>query len=126
MENVLTDLADLDKGMEAARKELERLKGHRSVEAQQASTILSDFINNSTDKLKKVQFRDTILSPIDITSNLVATYVIRWSLITSCFLLSWVMFSFKVISKKVFFFLLYYVFFAVQSESEIRFLRSNL
>ena len=44
-------------------------------------------------------------------------------------LISWfgnrVLFSFKVISKKVFF-LLYYVFFAVQSESEICFLRSNL
>ena len=33
---------------------------------------------------------------------------------------------FKVISKKGLFFLLYYVIFAVQSESEIRFLRSNL
>ena len=113
MENVLTDLADLDKGMEAARKELERLKGHRSVEAQQASTILSDFINNSTDKLKKVQFRATILSPIDIISNLVATSlcVIRWSLMTSCFLLSWVMFSFKGISKKglFFFYIMYFL-----------------
>ena len=37
-----------------------------------------------------------------------------------------VLFSFKGISKKGIFFLLHYIFFAVQSESEIRFWRSNL
>ena len=37
-----------------------------------------------------------------------------------------VLFSFKVISKKGHLFLLHYVFFAVQSESGIRFSQSNL
>ncbi|KAF2352706.1 Formin FH2 domain [Trinorchestia longiramus] len=55
LENIVTDLSELDKGMEAAKKEAERLKGHRSQEAQHASSILNDFLANSLDKLTKLK-----------------------------------------------------------------------
>ncbi|XP_047741533.1 formin-like protein [Hyalella azteca] len=55
LENIVTDLTELDKGMESAKKEAERLKGHRSQEAQLATSILGDFLANSLDKLQKLK-----------------------------------------------------------------------
>lgn len=49
LENIQTDVADLEKGMEAVRKEVElRGKGAQSL-------VLRDFLANSEDKLKKLK-----------------------------------------------------------------------
>ncbi|XP_037936539.1 formin-like protein isoform X3 [Teleopsis dalmanni] len=49
LENIITDVHDLEKGMEQVKKEAElRVKGAQT-------HILRDFLNNSEDKLKKVK-----------------------------------------------------------------------
>lgn len=49
LENIVTDVQDLEKGMELVKKEAElRVKGAQT-------HILRDFLNNSEDKLKKVK-----------------------------------------------------------------------
>ncbi|XP_075159897.1 formin-like protein isoform X2 [Haematobia irritans] len=50
LENIVTDVHDLEKGMELVKKEAElRVKGAQT-------HILRDFLNNSEDKLKKIKF----------------------------------------------------------------------
>ncbi|XP_065361400.1 formin-like protein isoform X1 [Calliphora vicina] len=49
LENIVTDMHDLEKGMELVKKEAElRVKGHQT-------HILRDFLNNSEEKLKKIK-----------------------------------------------------------------------
>lgn len=49
LENIVTDMHDMDKGMDLVKKETElRIKGVQS-------HILRDFLNNSEDKLKKIK-----------------------------------------------------------------------
>lgn len=54
LENIITDVNELEKGMEQAKKECERGRDMRSVEGQSASAVLKDFLSNSEEKLKKV------------------------------------------------------------------------
>lgn len=54
LENIITDVSELEKGMEQAKKEYERGRDMRSVEGQAASSVLKDFLSNSEEKLKKV------------------------------------------------------------------------
>jgi hypothetical protein len=50
MENIVVDMNELDKGMEMTKKEYEARKNSRD-----SPVILKDFLNNSEDKLKKLQ-----------------------------------------------------------------------
>lgn len=50
LENVMTDVQELEKGMDVVRKEVE-LRGGSSVQ----NHVLKDFLVNSEDKLKKVR-----------------------------------------------------------------------
>lgn len=55
LENILTDITELGKGMEQAKKEHERCRDMRSHEGQAALAVLRDFLSNSEDKLKKLK-----------------------------------------------------------------------
>lgn len=55
LENIVTDIAELEKGMEQAKKELERGRDMRSQEGQAAVAVLKEFLSNSEDKLKKLK-----------------------------------------------------------------------
>ena len=50
MENIVVDMNELDKGMDMTKKEYEARKHSRDL-----PVILKDFLNNSEDKLKKLQ-----------------------------------------------------------------------
>ena len=50
MENIITDIHDLDKGMEMTKKEHDARKNSRDL-----PVILKDFLSNSEEKLKKLQ-----------------------------------------------------------------------
>lgn len=54
LENVITDICELEKGMEQAKKEHDRHRDMRSSEGQAAMAVLKDFLSNSEDKLRKV------------------------------------------------------------------------
>ncbi|XP_045517192.1 formin-like protein isoform X1 [Pieris brassicae] len=51
LENVLADVAELERGMEAARRESEARDTHRSAHAH----VLRDFIANAADKLRRLR-----------------------------------------------------------------------
>ncbi|XP_045498221.1 formin-like protein isoform X2 [Colias croceus] len=51
LENVLADVAELERGMEAARRESEARDAHRSAHAH----VLRDFIANAHDKLRRLR-----------------------------------------------------------------------
>ncbi|KAG8222413.1 hypothetical protein J437_LFUL004872 [Ladona fulva] len=53
LENVATDMQELEKGMELTRKELEHRKNFRGDEKH--GTVLRDFLGNSEDKLRKLK-----------------------------------------------------------------------
>ena len=53
----MTDVNELEKGMEQARKEYDRTRDMRSAEGHTASQVLKDFLSNSEDKLHKVHFK---------------------------------------------------------------------
>lgn len=54
LENVMTDVVELEKGMDVVRKEVElRGKGNSSSSFQ--NHVLKDFLNNSEEKLKKIR-----------------------------------------------------------------------
>ncbi|XP_064078269.1 formin-like protein isoform X2 [Macrobrachium nipponense] len=55
LENIMTDITELDKGMEMAKKEHERCRDMRSQDGQAALAVLKDFLTNSDDKLKKLK-----------------------------------------------------------------------
>lgn len=55
LENIITDITELDKGMEMAKKEHERCRDMRSQDGQAALAVLKDFLTNSEDKLKKLK-----------------------------------------------------------------------
>nr|XP_027210366.1 formin-like protein [Penaeus vannamei] len=55
LENIITDVSELEKGMEQAKKEYERGRDMRSMEGQAASGVLKDFLSNSEEKLKKLK-----------------------------------------------------------------------
>ncbi|XP_063585534.1 formin-like protein isoform X3 [Penaeus indicus] len=55
LENIITDVSELEKGMEQAKKEYERGMNMRSMEGQAASSVLKDFLSNSEEKLKKLK-----------------------------------------------------------------------
>ncbi|KAK7071689.1 Formin-like protein 2, partial [Halocaridina rubra] len=55
LENIITDITELDKGMDQAKKEMERCRDMRSLDGQSALAVLRDFIGNSDDKLKKLK-----------------------------------------------------------------------
>lgn len=55
LENIMTDVNELEKGMEQAKKEFERGSNMRSVEGQNAAAVLKDFLGNSEEKLKKLR-----------------------------------------------------------------------
>lgn len=50
----MTDVNELEKGMEQAKKENDRHRDMRSAEGQAALAVLRDFLSNSEDKLRKV------------------------------------------------------------------------
>lgn len=56
LENIMTDVAELNKGMEQTKKEHDRFRDMRSVEGQAAMAVLKDFLSNAEDKLRKVKF----------------------------------------------------------------------
>lgn len=49
MENITTDIHDLEKGMEVTKREFDMRRSSRD-----QSTILKDFLANSEDKLRKL------------------------------------------------------------------------
>lgn len=55
LENIMTDVNELEKGMEQAKKENDRHRDLRSAEGQAAHAVLRDFLSNSEDKLRKVR-----------------------------------------------------------------------
>ncbi|CAL4241618.1 unnamed protein product, partial [Meganyctiphanes norvegica] len=55
LENIMTDLSELEKGMEQARKEADRHINSRTSEGQAAYNVLKDFLSNSEEKLKKLR-----------------------------------------------------------------------
>lgn len=55
LENIMTDVNELEKGMEQAKKENDRHRDMRSAEGQAALSVLRDFLSNSEDKLRKVR-----------------------------------------------------------------------
>ncbi|KAK4311569.1 hypothetical protein Pmani_016931 [Petrolisthes manimaculis] len=55
LENVMTDICELEKGMEQAKKEHDRHRDMRSSEGQAALAVLKEFLSNSEDKLRKVK-----------------------------------------------------------------------
>lgn len=66
LENIMTDVNELEKGMEQAKKENDRYRDMRSAEGQAAQAVLRDFLSNSEDKLRKVSppfliFRTSVL-----------------------------------------------------------------
>lgn len=54
LENIITDVTELEKGMEQTKKEHDRYRDMRSAEGQAAVAVLRDFLGNSEDKLRKV------------------------------------------------------------------------
>ncbi|XP_050738380.1 formin-like protein isoform X2 [Eriocheir sinensis] len=55
LENIMTDVNELEKGMEQAKKENDRHRDMRSAEGQAAHAVLRDFLSNSEDKLRKLR-----------------------------------------------------------------------
>ncbi|KAK8403020.1 hypothetical protein O3P69_000924 [Scylla paramamosain] len=55
LENIMTDVNELEKGMEQAKKENDRHRDMRSAEGQAALAVLRDFLSNSEDKLRKMR-----------------------------------------------------------------------
>lgn len=62
LENIMTDVNELEKGMEQAKKENDRHRDMRSAEGQAAHAVLRDFLSNSEDKLRKVRLRVELFS----------------------------------------------------------------
>lgn len=63
LENIMTDVNELEKGMEQAKKENDRHRDMRSAEGQAALAVLRDFLSNSEDKLRKVRLLVELHSP---------------------------------------------------------------
>ncbi|KAL7644452.1 UNVERIFIED_CONTAM: hypothetical protein RMT77_005284 [Armadillidium vulgare] len=55
LENILTDLSELEKGMDQTRREFSHARDMRSPEGQAAVTVLREFLSKSEDKLKKLK-----------------------------------------------------------------------
>ena len=49
LDNILTDISELEKGMELTKKEFEGRKD------REPPVVLKDFLSNSEDKLKRLQ-----------------------------------------------------------------------
>ena len=60
MENIVTDLTELDKGMDLARREFGHARDMRSPEGQNASQVLREFLSKAEDQLKTVSIPLTL------------------------------------------------------------------
>ena len=54
MENILTDMNELEKGMEQTRREFGHARELRSPEGHAANNVLREFLGPAEEKLKKV------------------------------------------------------------------------
>ncbi|XP_071545954.1 formin-like protein [Panulirus ornatus] len=55
LENIMTDVCELEKGMEQTKKEYDRYRDMRSAEGHASVAVLKDFLCNSEDKLRKLR-----------------------------------------------------------------------